>query len=64
MDRRSELPGKFTKEERECYQWLYDSDVKGWLVDLLDKTVMWVDRKGNTHTSESLVVFARLRGMK
>lgn len=64
MDRRNELPKKFTKEERECYQWLYDSDVMGWVVDLVDKTVRWIDRKGKTRTSKSLVVFARLKGMK
>jgi len=58
------LPAKFTEEERDCYQWLYDCGIKGWLVDLLDKSVRWVDASDRMHTSKSLVEFAKLRGRR
>lgn len=43
MNRRDELPAKFTAAEREAYQWLYDCGVTGWTVDLLTKRVRTAD---------------------
>jgi len=38
--RRSDcLPPKFGVRERRAYDWLYDCQVRGWLVDMVDKSV-------------------------
>lgn len=39
------LPQRFTAEEQAAYQWLHDCGIRGWSVDLLDKTVLSVEGK-------------------
>ena len=58
-DKASELPAKFNTNERRAYQWLYDSKIVGWSVDLLDKSVT-TDR-GIKFVN--LIAFAKHRGM-
>lgn len=58
------LPDKFTAEERYCYQWLYDCQVRGWLVDLVTKKVTWADNNDRLHTFNTLVSFAEFLGYR
>jgi hypothetical protein len=53
-DRRDELPAKFTRAERDAYQWLWDSGIRPWAVDLVTKQVKTCERE-----YASLVEFRR-----
>jgi hypothetical protein len=54
MKKREQWPSHFTQEERDAYQWLYDCNVRGWLVDLIHKSVTTEDG-----TYASLVEFRK-----
>ena len=64
MRSETDLPAIFTNQERYCYKWLYDCGVKGWLVDMLKKSVVWVDSQDRLHKFDSLVCFAKSLGCK
>ena len=58
MKRRSdELSRKFTDAERKAYDWLWDCDIRPWVVDLLTKEV--TTPKGKY---KSLVEYANAMG--
>jgi len=59
-ERRSDsLPRKFTKAERDAYDWLYEQGIRPWLADLATKEV--TTPRG---TVASLVEYAKMKGMK
>jgi len=59
MNRRDELPVRFTDAEREAYCWLYDCNIRPWVVDLLTKNVKIADG-----VFQSLVEYAKHKGMQ
>lgn len=58
------LPARFTSEERYAYQWLHDCQIRGWMVDLLKKSVTYVDENDILHHHKSLIEFAKVQGME
>ncbi len=54
---RSRLPEKFTDTECEIYCHLHDTGCRGWLIDLLNKSVVYVDSQDIMHNFPSLRTF-------
>ena len=59
-----ELNSRFTADERYAWQWLHDTQTVGFSLDLLKKSVTYVDDRDNWHEFDSLVTFAKSLGMK
>ena len=53
------LPRKFTRAERDAYDWLHYQGIRPWLVDLATKRVTTPSGK-----AASLVESAKIKGMK
>lgn len=58
-DRSQDLPAKFNAAERRAYQWLWDCNIRPWVVDLLTKKV-----KTPSASFKSLLTFAASHGWK
>jgi hypothetical protein len=55
------LPAKFSDAECEAYCHLQDCGVRGWLVDMVNKSVVFIDDDDKQHRFASLVQFASER---
>jgi hypothetical protein len=53
----SGLSAKFTDEECEIYCYLHDTGCRGWLVDMVNKSVVYIDANDVQHTFRSLKQF-------
>ena len=58
-----ELNSRFTADERYAWKWLHDTQTVGFMVDLMKKTVTYVDKDDVIHKFDSLVTFARSLGL-